>query len=120
MKVFEFRATQAFHPRGYKLRTELRSDPWESFHRPEVRKFVVRMCAGYQGTLPRLRQLFPTVRIPALLLWGERDKHSPVAQGEKFVELMRCARLEVIPRSGHWMAVNLAEDVSARIERFLG
>jgi len=114
------RAIRTFLPRRYKLSAELRSDLWESFQRPEVRKFVVRMCAGYQGTLPRLKQLYPSVRTPSLFLWAECDKHFPTGHARKLAEMVPGAKLEIIPRAGHWMALNLADAVSARIMRFLG
>jgi len=41
------------------LPEELRHDLWESFRRESVRSFVARMCAGYQGTLPRLPEIAP-------------------------------------------------------------
>jgi pimeloyl-ACP methyl ester carboxylesterase len=115
-----FRAIRTFLPRGYKLSAELRSDLWESFRRPSVRNFVVRMCAGYQGTLPRLKQLYPSVRTPSLFLWAEFDKHFPFAHARKLAEMVPGAKLGIVPGAGHWMALNLAEDVSARILRFLG
>jgi pimeloyl-ACP methyl ester carboxylesterase len=115
-----FRAIRTFLPRGYTLSAELRGDLWESFQCPEVRKYVVRMCAGYQGTLPRLKQLYPSIRSPALFLWAERDKHFPVAHAKSLTEMVPGARLEVIAKAEHWMALNLAEEVSSRILRFLG
>jgi pimeloyl-ACP methyl ester carboxylesterase len=115
-----FRAIRTFLPRGYKLSEESRSDLWESFQRPEVRKFVVRMCAGYQGTLPRLKQLYPSIQTPSLFLWAERDKHFPVAHAEKLAEIVPGAKLEIVSSAGHWMALNLAEEVSIHILRFLG
>jgi pimeloyl-ACP methyl ester carboxylesterase len=114
-----FRAIRTFLPRGYNLSAELRSDLWDSFQRPEVRKFVVRMCAGYQGTLPPLKQLYPSVRTPSLFLWAECDKHFPVGHARKLAEIVPGAKLEIIPDAGHWMALNLAEEVSSRIVRFL-
>jgi pimeloyl-ACP methyl ester carboxylesterase len=115
-----FRAIRTFLPRGYKLSSELRRDLWESFRRPEVRKFVVRMCAGYQGTLPRLKQLYPSIRTPSLCLWADRDKHFPLGHAKKLAEMVPGAKLEVVPHAGHWMALNLAEEVSTSILRFLG
>jgi len=115
-----FRAIRTFLPRGSKLSPELRSDLWESFKRPEVRKFVVRMCAGYHGTLPRLKQLYPTIRTRSLFLWAERDRHFPVAHAKKLAEMVPGAKFEQIPGAGHWMALNLAEEVSSHILRFLG
>jgi pimeloyl-ACP methyl ester carboxylesterase len=115
-----FRAVRTFLPRSYKLSAELRGDLWESFERPEVRKFVVRMCAGYQGTLPQLKQLYPGVRTPSLFLWAEHDKHFPAAHGRKLAEMVPGALFEMIPHAGHWMALNLAPEVGGRILRFLG
>jgi pimeloyl-ACP methyl ester carboxylesterase len=113
-----FRAMRTFLPRGSKLSPELRSDLWESFKRPEVRRFVVRMCAGYQGTLPRLEQLYPAIRTQSLFLWAERDKHFPVVHARKLAEMVPGAKFEQIPGAGHWMALYLAEEVSFRILRF--
>ena len=115
-----FRAIRTFLPRGYKFSAELRNDLWESFQRLEVRKFVVRMCAGYQGTLPRQKQLYPSIQTPCLFLWAERDKHFPVAHARRLAEIVPRAKLEEIARAGHWMALNLAEEVGAHILRFLG
>jgi pimeloyl-ACP methyl ester carboxylesterase len=115
-----FRAIRTFLPRGYKLSAELHRDLWESFQRPEVRKFVVRMCAGYQGTLPRLKELYPSIRTPSLFLWAERDKHFPVAHARKLTEMVPGAKCEEILHAGHWMALNLADEVGSRILRFLG
>jgi pimeloyl-ACP methyl ester carboxylesterase len=113
------RAIRTFLPRDYKISRELRSDLWESFQRPEVRKFVVRMCAGYQGTLPRLKQLYPSIRTPGLFLWAERDKHFPVAHARRLAEMIPGAKLEIVANAGHWMALNLGEEVSSRILCFL-
>ena len=115
-----FRAIRTFLPRGYELSAELRSDLWESFQRPEVRKFVVRMCAGYQGTLPHLKELYPTIRTPSLFLWAERDKHFPVAHARKLAEMVPGAKFEAVSGAGHWMALDRAEEVCSRILRFLG
>ena len=115
-----FRAIRTFLPRGYKLSPELRIDLSESFQRAEVRKFVVRMCAGYQGTLPRLKQLYPTIQTPSLFLWAERDKHFPVAHAKKLAEMVSGAKFEQVRGAAHWMALNLAEEVSSHILRFLG
>ena len=51
------RAERTFLPRGDRLPADLRADLWDAFRRPEVRAFIAKMCAGYQGTLPRLPEL---------------------------------------------------------------
>lgn len=113
------RAIRTFLPRGYKLAAELKNDLWESFSRPEVRKFVVRMCAGYQGTLPRLKQLYPSIRTPSLFLWAGRDKHFPFAHAQKVAALVPAASVAEIAGAHHWMALYLAAEVSTYILPFL-
>jgi pimeloyl-ACP methyl ester carboxylesterase len=115
-----FRAIRTFLPRSYTLPPALRDDFWESFQQRDVRRFVVRLCAGYQGTLPKLKILYPAIKTPSLFLWAERDKHFPVSHGRQLGALVPNARVEEIPNAEHWMALYLAEQVSARISRFLG
>jgi 2-hydroxymuconate-semialdehyde hydrolase len=115
-----FRAVRTFLPRGYKLSAELRRDLWESFQRLEVRKYVVRMCAGYQGTLPHLKQLYSSIRTPSLFLWAEGDKHFPLAHAKVLSEMVRGSELQMIPEGEHWMALDRAEEVSSRVLGFLG
>src|SRR5579864_4767381 len=65
-----FRALRTFLPRNYRLPRELRDDLWQCFLQPDVRHFVVRLCAGYQGTLPKLKQMYPSIKTPSLFLWA--------------------------------------------------
>ena len=78
------------------------------------------MCAGYQGTLPRLKQLYPSIQAPSLFLWGGHDKHFPVAHAKTLAAMVPGAKLEEISEAGHWMVLHLAGEVSSRILRFLG
>lgn len=113
------RAERTFLPRGVRLPEPLRADFWESFRRPEVRDFLVRMCAGYQGTLPRLPQLYARIACPTLVLWAERDKHFPLVQAEGLRALVPGARLEVLSGAGHWMVWDRALEVATRIAAFM-
>jgi pimeloyl-ACP methyl ester carboxylesterase len=113
------RAERTFLPRGVRLPPALRADLWESFRRPELRRFIIRMCAGYQGTLPRLPALYPRIACPTLILWGERDRHFPPAHAERLHALIPASRLEVLPAAEHWMPWYLAEEVAAQIGDFV-
>jgi pimeloyl-ACP methyl ester carboxylesterase len=113
------RAERTFLPRGVHLPPELRADLWGAFRRPEVRAFITKMCAGYQGTLPRLPELYPTIAVPTLVLWAGRDRHFPVAQGERLHEAIPGSRLEVLSDAEHWMSWYRAEEVASRLEAFL-
>ena len=112
------RAEKTFLPAGQALTKELRADLWESFRRKEVREFIVRMCAGYQGTLPRLPELYSQIVSPTLVLWGERDKHFPPAQARQLHRDITGSKLRIIPDAEHWMAHYLAEVVAKEILEF--
>src|SRR6266566_9694296 len=53
-----YRAIHTFLPSGETLDEALHLDMWQSFKKRRVRDFIVRMCAGYQGTLPHLAKEF--------------------------------------------------------------
>jgi len=112
------RAEKTFLPKEQELSTELRADLWESFRRQEVRDFIVRMCAGYQGTLPRLPELYQQISTPTLVLWGERDKHFPPVHAERLHSDIKGSRLRVIPDAEHWMALYMADRVAEEIRDF--
>ena len=113
------RAVRTSLPRGVPLDPALREDLWRCFRRPQVRAFVAKMCAGYQGTLPRLAPLYAEVACPTLILWGERDGHFPPAHARRLHEAVRGSRLRIIPGAEHWMGWYAAEAVAADIEAFL-
>jgi pimeloyl-ACP methyl ester carboxylesterase len=106
--------------RGERLPHRLRADFWEHFRRTEVRRFRSRMCAGYQGQLPRLPGSYARVACPTLALWGERDGHFPLRHGERLAELVPRGELRVLPDGPHWMVWSRAEEVAARILSFTG
>jgi pimeloyl-ACP methyl ester carboxylesterase len=113
------RAEKTFLPRGVRLPAELRADLWESFRRAEVRQFISRMCAGYQGRLPGLPEVYRRVRCPTLALWGGRDKHFPPIHAERLRETVAGSRLEVVAGAEHWMPWYLADEVAGRLGAFL-
>jgi pimeloyl-ACP methyl ester carboxylesterase len=112
------RAERTFLPAEHVLSKALRADLWESFRQKEVRDFIVRMCAGYQGTLPRLPELYRQIACPTLVLWGERDKHFPPVQAHRLHETIKGSKLRIIPDAEHWMALHLADVVAEEIRGF--
>lgn len=113
-----YRALHTFLPHGEKLDASLRLDMWESFKRREVRDFIVRMCAGYQGTLPHLAREYPSIRTPTLVLWAERNKHFPPEHAKHLQRVLSNARLEIIPGAEHWMPLSMPAAVANRILDF--
>ena len=113
------RAERTFLERPAKLPRELRSDFWEHFRRADVRRFISRMCGGYQGFLPELPRYYEKIRRPTLALWGERDHHFPPSHGERLAELVLGAEVELVAEAGHWMVWSHAKSVASSIEHFL-
>ena len=112
------RALATFMPPGTRLDPAVRDEFWDAFRQPAVRRFVSKMCAAYQGTLPTLPALYPRVSCPTLVLWGERDKHFPLAQGRRLAATIPGARLETIAGGTHWMPLARAAEVADHIGRF--
>jgi pimeloyl-ACP methyl ester carboxylesterase len=113
------RAEKTFLPRGVKLPAELRADFWKSFSRPEVRSFIARLCAGYQGTLDRLPEVYETITCPTLVLWGGHDQHFPPGHAKRLHEAIPGSHLQIIAGAEHWMAWYLAATVSQSIVNFI-
>jgi len=116
--VFQ-RALWTFLPRGVHLPKELSAEFQRTFRRPTIRRELIRMCAGYQGTLPRLAELYAQITCPTLVLWAGQDSHFPPVQAEKLHAAISTSELQIIPNARHWMAWYLAEEVAARIRSFL-
>ena len=114
------RAISTFLPAGEALDESLRSDMWDSFSRPGVRDFIVRMCAAYQGTLPLLAKTYDSIHAPTLLLWAEHDRHFPQVQAQALRRVLRNVQLEILPGAEHWMPLSMPEMVAARIIAFAG
>jgi pimeloyl-ACP methyl ester carboxylesterase len=56
-----------------------------------------------------------TVTAPALLLWGDSDLISPVAVGEHLASLLPSCSLHVLAGGTHSLALDLPDEVAARI-----
>jgi pimeloyl-ACP methyl ester carboxylesterase len=47
------------------------------------------------------RDLLPSIDVPTLLIWGERDVRSPLAVAREFKQAIPHAKLALIPEAGH-------------------
>jgi len=118
-RVVFARALRTFMSAGQTIDPALRSDMWDAFKQPQVREFIVRMCAGYEGTLRHLSQEYSSIRIPTLVLWAEQDKHFPVQQAKRLAAALPQARLEIVPRAKHWMPLSIPHEVASYFCRFI-
>jgi len=77
---------------------------------------AANLFASFDGDLrPALRG----IRVPTLLLWGDRDPLSPVAVGEHLTSLIPHARLIVVPGGDHRFANTHAAQVAPRVDAHL-
>ena len=114
-----WRAEKTFLPCRCRLPLELRADLWESFSQSDVRLFIARLCAGYQGTLVQLPESYQKIACPTLVLWGEHDQHFPPNHAKRLCEEIPGSTLKIIPQAKHWMAWYLADEVAQSIRTFL-
>lgn len=97
------RAERTFLSSGVRIDEALRNDFRTAFASPAVRRFISKMCAGYQGTLSQLPALYRAIRCPTLILWAEFDKHFPVVQATRLHQTITRSTLKIISGGTHWM-----------------
>jgi pimeloyl-ACP methyl ester carboxylesterase len=71
------------------------------------------------ATLDAIIARYPTLDVPALLLWGRGDAVVPLSVGERLARDLPRAKLVVLERCGHLPAEELPEESWAALERFL-
>jgi pimeloyl-ACP methyl ester carboxylesterase len=71
--------------------------------------------AARADSFPTLRE----IRVPNLILCGEEDTITPVADSEALAKGIAGSRLEVVPRAGHLCSLESPEAVNAAVLRFL-
>jgi len=68
---------------------------------------------------PKLPRRLHRILAPTLVLWGENDRLVPRAHGERYVDLIPDARLEIIANAGHAVMLETPDAAVAAIRRFL-
>jgi pimeloyl-ACP methyl ester carboxylesterase len=70
----------------------------------------------WSGQLPHL---LPGVEIPALVVWGDKDRVIPLVCGEQYAELLPSARLEVLGGVGHSLEIEQPQLLAEIVTDFL-
>lgn len=81
---------------------------------PRVRYGDLAACREFDGTA-KLGQ----IRKPTLVLAGQDDMTTPVAQSEQLRESIPGAKLTVIPQAGHWLPIEKPQEACDAILAFL-
>lgn len=66
-----------------------------------------------------LRSLLPAIQAPTLLIWGDQDRETPLAQGQLMAQAIPGARLEVFPGAGHYSYLDQPTAFCALVRSFL-
>ena len=76
-------------------------------------------AAGHIGAETDLRPVLPTVDVPTLVLHGEADARSPLANAEALHAAISTSQLVVLPKLGHACVVEDPEACAAEIRGFV-
>lgn len=93
-----------------KLYTTVGSDMLVAEHLQETFKKVVT---------DDVREDTQHIRIPVLLVYGERDAATPLWYGEQYRELFAHATLEVLPGVEHFVHIERSAEVERAIQEFM-
>ncbi len=114
------RAERTFLPRRERIDEPLRNDFRTAFSSQTVRRFISKMCAGYQGMMSQLPDLYRAIHCPTLILWAEFDRHFPVIQAQRLQQSIAGSTLKIIPGGTHWMPLIHAQLLADSIAAFNG
>jgi pimeloyl-ACP methyl ester carboxylesterase len=88
---------------------------------PGTIDYVLSILDRWEFDMAALQAALPAVRkVPALLLWGDRDRAVSLRSGERLVEYFDRAALVVIPGAGHLPHEEVPIVFAGAINGFLG
>jgi pimeloyl-ACP methyl ester carboxylesterase len=65
------------------------------------------------------REVLPTIKVPTLIMAGDRDELTPIACAERLQKAITGSKLVVYPGHSHLVQVERPDDVHREIDRFL-
>ncbi len=113
-----YRALWTFLPLNTPLDRYVKNDLWKHFRQSDVREFIIRMCAAYEGALPRMPDYYNRVDEPVLVLWGENEKHFPPHHARRLTDQISQAELEIVEEGDHWMMWQKPDAVASALVSF--
>jgi pimeloyl-ACP methyl ester carboxylesterase len=70
----------------------------------------------YSQTLPHL---LGGIAAPALVVWGDDDKHVPIGAAKRWTEGLRNARLETFAACGHYVDMEKPDELARMVTSFV-
>ena len=72
-----------------------------------------------RAVTPDFRDALPRMNAPALLIWGDDDRRSPLSNAEMMCDSIPEASLVVIPGAGHIVNMERSERFNTEVRRFI-
>jgi pimeloyl-ACP methyl ester carboxylesterase len=66
-----------------------------------------------------LESLLPFIKTPTLLIYGDKDKETPLYMGERYKQLLSNARLKVFKGAGHFCFIDSPLKFNMEVREFL-
>ena len=97
-------------------RMKLRAQARLSWERLLMNSAILPISSTRRGSLA---SLLPAIQAPTLLIWGDEDRETPLAQGQLMAQAIPGARLEVFPGAGHYSYLDQPTAFCALVRSFL-
>jgi pimeloyl-ACP methyl ester carboxylesterase len=92
---------------------------WDRFDSSTRAAMLSLYRSGDPAGLAAAGERLGTLRCPALVIWGMRDRYIPSRFGADYAERLPNAELIELPAAGHWPWIDAPQAVD-RVVRFLG
>ena len=80
-----------------------------------IHRALQTMLTGHDAT----DSLLPQLKMPVLIVWGDKDLITPLTQGEMMHRLIPQSQLDVVPGCGHLAPVQCADLIGPKLIEFL-
>lgn len=97
---------------------DMLAEPWQG---PAGQAAFYRQIAqADQAYTDEVEPRYPSLDLPVLVVWGERDSWIPVDRAHRLAGLIPGARLELIPEAGHLVQLDSPAALATTLHRWLG
>lgn len=95
----------------------------EPLNTPDGRWAAARVWASYRASVPalwRARRRLADLRMPAIVLFGARDRYCRPGCGRAIAERLPQATFDLLPDCGHFLPAEAPDEIAAAVRRLLG
>jgi pimeloyl-ACP methyl ester carboxylesterase len=96
---------------------DMLSEPWLGATGQSA--FYRQIAQADQRYTDEIEPLYPTIAIPALVMWGVEDTWIPVDRAHRLAQSIPDAELTLIPNAGHLIQLDAPAAVTATLQRWI-